>query len=101
MSTKTRTTKEQISDRVSSAIIPDDQRIRLDEFQTAKLLNCSVHKLRRDRWAGGGIPYLKITDHGTVRYQRSDIDVFLYSRMRTSTSDPGAVIAKKAGKMHV
>ncbi len=75
--------------RITESVIPDDPQIPLNEYQAAKLLNCSVHKLRRDRWAGGGIPYLKITDHGTVRYRRENIEIYLNSRLRTSTADQG------------
>jgi len=89
MATKTKISRDQILERIRESVIPEDTRIRLDEFQTAKLVNCSVHKLRRDRWAGGGIPYLKISCHGIVRYQRSDIDNYLRSCLRRSTSDSG------------
>lgn len=92
MATKTKITRDHIIERIKDSVIPVDTRINLDEFQTAKLLNCSVHKLRRDRWAGGGIPYLKISDNGSVRYQRFDIDTYLRSRLRISTSDPGVVM---------
>lgn len=91
MAIKTKISKEDIQKRIKAAEIPDDSRINLDEFQAAKLINCSVHKLRRDRWSGGGIPFVKVSDHGTVRYQRTDIDAYLRSRLRTSTSDPGVM----------
>lgn len=80
-------TKEQVRQRVADAVIPDDPQIPLDEFQYAKLRGCSVHQARRERWAGGGPPYIKCK--GMVRYRRSDIDAFIATRMRTSTSDPG------------
>ena len=83
-------TKEQVRKRTADAVIPDDPRINLDEFQTAKLLNVSVHKLRRDRWAGGGIPFVQIGAGGAVRYRRHDIDASLDSGKKTSTSCLGA-----------
>lgn len=89
-------TRDQTHKRVTDAIIPDDPRIPLDEFQTAKLLNCSVHKLRRDRWAGGGIPFIKLSDKGMVRYQRPAIDKRLAERTRVSTSDTGTLYRKTA-----
>ncbi len=80
--------KEQIASRIADAAIPDDPRIPLDEFQTSKLINRSVHSLRRDRWAGGGVQYIKL--NGAIRYRRNDIDKYLVDRLRSSTSDSGA-----------
>ncbi|CAM2896210.1 Uncharacterised protein [Legionella pneumophila] len=37
----------------------------------AAVLDCSVQLLERNRWAGQGVPYLKIGR--TVRYRKSDI----------------------------
>lgn len=76
-------------ERVASAIIPEDPTVLLDEYQAAKIMGCSVHKLRRDRWAGGGVQYVKLSDHGTVRYRRIDIDTQIAARIRRSTSDTG------------
>jgi hypothetical protein len=89
MATKNNPTREQVIERTATVFIPDDPRIPLDEFQAAKLLGCSVHKLRRDRWAGGGIPFIKLSDKGMVRYQRHEIDRRLRERTRLSTSDTG------------
>lgn len=85
----TNPTREQVQQRTASVVIPDDPRIPLDEFQAAKLLGCSVHKLRRDRWAGGGVPFIKLSNKGMVRYQRAAIDRRLNDCIRTSTSDTG------------
>ncbi len=81
--------KEQIKNRIANSIIPDDPCIPLNEFQAAKLINRSVHSLRRDRWAGGGIQYVKVSANGAVRYRRQHIDQYMQSRLRTSTSDSG------------
>ncbi|WP_082021104.1 helix-turn-helix domain-containing protein [Geobacter anodireducens] len=81
-------TSEEVKARVASAVIPTDPQANLDEFQLAKLLGVSVHKLRRDRWAGGGCPYVVLG--GSVRYRRADVDAFLTARVRRSTSDQGA-----------
>lgn len=78
---------EELKKRTMDAVIPDDPRANLDEFQMAKLLGVSVFKLRRDRWAGGGVPYLKIG--GLCRYRREDADAFMVSKIRISTSDTG------------
>ena len=82
---------EMARERVNSASIPDDPRANLDEFQLAKLLGVSVFKLRRDRWAGGGIPFLKIG--GLCRYRRADVDDYMASKVRKSTSDQGQAVA--------
>lgn len=47
----------------------------LNEHEAAALLDCSVHKLRFDRWAGKGITYVKIGKN--VRYRDSDIREFI------------------------
>lgn len=75
-------TREQVQQRLAATIIPDDPRIPLDEFQAAKLLNCSVHKLRRDRWKGGGIPYIRLS--GLIRYDRADLTAGVKRHKSTS-----------------
>lgn len=67
----------------------------LDEHEGAELTGMSVHWFRRKRWAGGGIPFIKIGDgpKGAVRYRREDIDAFIAARVRRSTSDPGQTAA--------
>ncbi|MBK5275152.1 MAG: hypothetical protein JJE30_08880 [Desulfuromonadales bacterium] len=89
-------TRDRTRQRIADAIIPDDPRISLDEFQVAKLLNVSVHKLRRDRWAGGGIPFIKLSENGIVRYQRTVIDQRMHDLTRLSTSDTGQKRSKQA-----
>ena len=59
----------------------------MNEKEAAKLLGFSVHKLRRDRWAGGGIPFIKF--QGAVRYSMAEIENFILSKTRKSTSDTG------------
>ncbi len=87
--------REQKAQRIRDAIIPDDPQINLDEFQTAKLMNCSVDKLRRDRWSGGGIPFIKVSANGMVRYRRQDIDEQLNGRVCKSTSDKSFLFTRK------
>jgi len=55
------------------------------QAQVAAFLNCSEAKLERDRWAGGGIPYLKTGR--AVRYRKSDVLAFLEGKTRTSTTE--------------
>jgi len=63
----------------------------LDEKKTAELLGMSVHWLRRKRWEGGGVPFIRIGDgpKGAVRYRLEDIDSYVAARVRRSTSDKG------------
>jgi hypothetical protein len=59
----------------------------LNERQAAEILNLKVPTLRRWRWAGKGPAFLKIG--GAVRYDPAELDRFVGSARRTSTSDPG------------
>jgi len=61
----------------------------ITEKEVAQLIGLSVHWLRRKRWSGGGIPYIKIGEHGAVRYRPEDVDAFVSDRVRKSTSDQG------------
>jgi hypothetical protein len=63
----------------------------LNERQAADLLNMKVPTLRRWRWAGKGPAFLKIG--GAVRYDRADLEAFLASARRTSTSDRGVGVS--------
>ncbi len=55
--------------------------------QTAAFLNCSESKLERDRWAGGGVPFIKL--NRAIRYQKSVVLAYLDQASRVSTSDMG------------
>ena len=63
----------------------------LTEKEVAQMINLSVHWLRRKRWSGGGIPYLKMSEGtaGAVRYRTEDVENFKNSRLKRSTSDHG------------
>lgn len=54
------------------------------QAQVAAFLNVSEAKLERDRWAGGGIPYLK--QNRSVRYKKADVLAYLEGKTKTSTS---------------
>ncbi|MEX0730600.1 MAG: helix-turn-helix domain-containing protein [Aquisalimonadaceae bacterium] len=56
--------------------------------EAAAYLNVSKAFLERDRWAGAQIPFLRVGSRA-VRYRRSDLDSYLNSRIRRSTSDHG------------
>lgn len=59
----------------------------LKEDEVAQILNMEVATLRRWRWSGHGPRFIKIG--GAVRYDPADIDAFVESGRRSSTSDPG------------
>lgn len=54
--------------------------------QAAAFLGVSKAFLERDRWAGARIPFIRVGSRA-VRYRRSDLDAFLESRVRRSTSE--------------
>ena len=57
----------------------------------AAVLNCSTQLLERNRWAGTGVPYIKIGRK--VLYRKSDILDFLQQqKIYRSTSDVGRVV---------
>ena len=58
----------------------------LNEKEVAALIGMSVHWLRRKRLTGGGIPFLKMSDNGAVRYEEEAVETYKRGRVRTSTS---------------
>ncbi len=56
--------------------------------QAADYLTVSKAFLERDRWAGAKVPFIKIGSRA-VRYRVSDLDAYLESQVRYSTSDQG------------
>ena len=59
----------------------------MTEFETAAKLGMSVHWLRRKRWQGGGIPFIKMTDGGAFRYSEEIVNDYINAHYRTSTKD--------------
>jgi len=60
----------------------------LNTKQAAKLLGISTAFLERDRWAGAKVKFIKIGSR-TVRYRLSDLESYIDSQVRNSTSDNG------------
>ena len=60
----------------------------LNTTQAANYIGISKAFLERDRWAGARIPFIKVGSRA-VRYRLSDLDTFLDSQVRQSTSDTG------------
>jgi hypothetical protein len=62
----------------------------MTEFETALMVGMSVHWLRRKRWEGGGIPFIKMADgKGAVRYSEEEVQRYIEAHCRRSTSDDG------------
>lgn len=59
----------------------------LDEHAAALRLGLSVKTLRRWRWAGRGPLFVKLG--AAVRYATADLDAFIDTGRRRSTSDQG------------
>ena len=60
----------------------------LNTLQAANFLGLSKAFLERDRWAGAKVPFIKIGDRA-VRYRMQDLENYIESRSRKSTSDLG------------
>lgn len=58
----------------------------LTTAEAAHVLNVSKAFLERDRWAGARIPFIKVGSRA-VRYRLQDLEAYLESRIRQSTSE--------------
>ncbi|KTD57887.1 hypothetical protein Lsha_2165 [Legionella shakespearei DSM 23087] len=62
-----------------------------NQHTIAAVLNCSTQLLERNRWAGAGIPYIKIGRK--VLYRKSEVMDFLQQqKIYYSTSDQGQTL---------
>lgn len=57
----------------------------LTTTEAARFLGVSKAFLERDRWAGARIQYIKVGSRA-VRYRQDDLDLYIQSRTRQSTS---------------
>lgn len=58
--------------------------------EAATYLGVSMAFLERDRWAGARIPFIKVGSRA-VRYRLNDLDKYLDSQVRYSTSAQATV----------
>lgn len=58
----------------------------LTTHEAALLLGVSKAFLERDRWAGACIPFVRLGTRA-VRYRRADLDGYITTHVRRSTSD--------------
>lgn len=49
-----------------------------NQVTLAAILNCSTQLLERNRWAGGGVPYIKIGRK--VLYRKSDVIQYIQNQ---------------------
>ena len=61
----------------------------MTERETALMVGMSVHWLRKKRWEGGGIPFVKMSEGGAVRYSEETVLKYIETHCRVSTSDGG------------
>jgi excisionase family DNA binding protein len=61
----------------------------LDSKQAAEYLNVAVKTLQNLRWKGGGPRFIKLGER-LVRYRKSDLDQFVETNLRQSTSEGAA-----------
>ena len=67
-----------------------DDSTLFNQIVIAHVLDCSTATMERDRWLGGGIPYIKI--NRLVRYRKSDVLEWLGRfYVQNSTSFQGGV----------
>ncbi|STX37479.1 helix-turn-helix domain-containing protein [Legionella feeleii] len=85
---KTKLNRLQLINEFESA--PDS--MLFNQNTLAAILDCSTQLLERNRWAGVGVPYIKIG--GKVLYRKSDVLAFLQQqKIYQSTSDQGQLIS--------
>jgi len=58
----------------------------LNTKQAAEHLGVSAAFLERDRWAGAKVPFVRLGSR-SIRYRIEDLEAFIASRVKTSTSD--------------
>lgn len=54
--------------------------------EAARVLGVSEAFLEKDRWAGARIPFIRIGSRA-VRYRQGDLDTYIQSNVRRSTSE--------------
>lgn len=60
----------------------------LNTAEAANFLGVSKAFLERDRWAGARVPFIKVGARA-VRYRLDDLNTYINTQVRRSTSDSG------------
>lgn len=82
------TSKSNDPERPAGRPIPSDVKALLYTAEAAYVLGLSPRTLESMRLRGGGPPYIAVTSKA-VRYRRGDLEDWIASRRRLSTSDGG------------
>lgn len=72
---------------ISTLAVNSPLDVRLSNREAADYLGLKAATLNKWRVFGDGPPFIKVGH--LVRYRKADLDAFLQSRMRRSTSDRG------------
>jgi excisionase family DNA binding protein len=72
---------------ISTLAVNSPLDVRLSNREAADYLGLKAATLNKWRVFGDGPPFIKVGH--LVRYRKADLDAFLQSRLRRSTSDPG------------
>lgn len=72
---------------ISASINHADFGERMSNREAADYLGLKAATLNKWRCNGGGPPFMKVGR--LIRYRRADLDAYLLSRIRLSTSDKG------------
>jgi predicted DNA-binding transcriptional regulator AlpA len=83
---------------ITNPVRSDDRLVR--PADAAPILHISVTHLAKLRMNGGGPPFVKLGTgkQGSVRYRLSDLERWIESRTRRSTSDSGEYPDSGLGK---
>lgn len=73
---------------ISTLAVNSPLDVRLSNREAADYLGLKAATLNKWRVFGDGPPFIKVGH--LVRYRKADLDAFLQSRLRRSTSDSGA-----------
>jgi hypothetical protein len=68
------------------------------QLTVAALRQCSIALIERDRWAGMGVPFLKMGH--LVRYRKSDIRTWLEKHQSFQSTTQAQQVAKNLGIQH-
>jgi hypothetical protein len=67
-----------------------DDSTLFNQIVIAHVLDCSTSTMERDRWSGGGIPYIKI--NRLVRYRKADVLEWLGQFCPQSSTSEGVAV---------
>jgi excisionase family DNA binding protein len=84
-----------VAERFSAFNAAPDEAL-FDQKTVAALRGCSEATLERDRWAGGGIPFVRIGR--SVRYRKRDVLTWLEQHPALSSTSEADAMAKESSR---